>query len=391
MPTQKPDSRAGRPDRKRQLVEHAAELFLLRGYAQVSVADVARAAGVTAPSVYRHFDDKQSLLVAAVMAGVDELVDCTDRALAAPDRTIDDLITAACRLGVTRPGAASLWRWTSNYLTDEQNVLVARRTRDVVGRWAACVAADRPDLSERESVQLASAVLSICGSLSVHHSRMSEARARAELSILVHRVIALHPASAPPLPPVAPLTDPTITRRDQILDAAADLFADRGYSNVGVDDIGAAVGITGPSVYKHFSSKLAILVAIGQRSAMRLEAGVLAAFSATSDPAKLLGLLVDSYVSVITSTPDLSVAFNSAAILAGKPPAVELLDIQRRYVARWTDLLLAVDNGLKRDQATVAVHAALSIINDAVRMRRGVGRPEFAARMAYLMKGVLDV
>ncbi|NED68043.1 TetR/AcrR family transcriptional regulator, partial [Streptomyces sp. SID10244] len=110
--------------------DHAATLFLERGYPQVSVADIARAAGVTAPSVYRHFADKQSLLAAAVLAGVDDLEACTDRALsAAPTPGVDRLIAAVCTLGVRRPEATSLWRWASQHLTDDQNREVVLRTR----------------------------------------------------------------------------------------------------------------------------------------------------------------------------------------------------------------------------------------------------------------------
>lgn len=388
MPDRKPTTRTRGADRKRQLVDSAAALFLQRGYAQVSLADIARSAGVTAPSVYRHFDDKQSLLAAAVLAGVDDLESCTDRALADGDDA-DALISRVCDLAVQCPQAASLWRWTSNYLTTEQNKLVAVRTREVIGHWASALAARRTDLSEREAVQLAWAGLSVSGSLTVHHTRMSGARARDEIEKLIRRVLALSPAAAPPFetPPI--VNSATPSRRDEILDAAAELFAERGYSEVGVDEIGRAVGIAGPSLYKHFPSKMAILVAIGQRSGARLEAGVMAAYGATSDPAKLLATLVDSYVGAITSTPDLSVNFNNSPALAGQPSAAHLVDVQRRYVARWVDLLMQVDPEIKRDQGAVAVHAALSIVNDAVRMRRGSDSPQFAARMAYLMKGVL--
>ena len=117
----------------------------------------------------------------------------------------------------------------------------------------------------------------------------------------------------------------------------------------------------------------------------------MAAYSTTTDPAKLLSLLVDSYVLTITSSTDLSVAFNSSSVLAGQPAATELLDVQRRYVARWIDLLIAVHPDLSRAQAAIAVHASLSIVNDAVRMGRGAARPEFPAQMAFLMKGVLGV
>ncbi|GAA1482011.1 TetR/AcrR family transcriptional regulator [Gordonia sinesedis] len=390
MTTPKPARRARPADRKRQLVDHAATLFTDRGYPQVSLADIARAAGVTAPSLYRHFDDKQALLAAAVMAGIDDLQTCTDRALRTGSDPTAGLVRSVCALGARRPQSTSLWRSASQHLSDEQNREVALRIREILHRWAAAVA-DGSDLSERQAAELCWAILSVAGSLQVHATRMPAGRAQSEIDLLVRRVLALRPDDAPPLPATPPPVTGIATRRDEILDAAARLFAERGYAGVGVDEIGAAVGITGPSVYKHFSSKLAILLGIGQRSAARLEAGVMAAYATTGDPAKLLGLLVDSYVGVITSTPDLSVGFNNSYALAGQPTALDLLDVQRRYVGRWVDLLMQTDPELTRERAAVAVHAALSVVNDAIRIRRGTARPDFAARMAYLMKGVLGL
>ncbi|WP_040841378.1 TetR/AcrR family transcriptional regulator [Nocardia brevicatena] len=49
-------------------------------------------------------------------------------------------------------------------------------------------------------------------------------------------------------------------RSEQIARAAARLFQDMGYQNVSIDEIGAAVGLTGPAVYRHFKGKYAILV-----------------------------------------------------------------------------------------------------------------------------------
>ena len=48
-------------------------------------------------------------------------------------------------------------------------------------------------------------------------------------------------------------------RRSQILDTAAELFAARGFHGVSVADLGAACGISGPALYKHFDSKQAML------------------------------------------------------------------------------------------------------------------------------------
>ena len=49
-------------------------------------------------------------------------------------------------------------------------------------------------------------------------------------------------------------------RRAQIAMAAAELFCAHGYHGVGIDEIAATVGISGPAVYRHFPTKYAILV-----------------------------------------------------------------------------------------------------------------------------------
>lgn len=44
-------------------------------------------------------------------------------------------------------------------------------------------------------------------------------------------------------------------RRDAIIEAAALLFRRRGYPDVGIDDIGASAGISGPALYRYFDGK----------------------------------------------------------------------------------------------------------------------------------------
>lgn len=51
----------------------------------------------------------------------------------------------------------------------------------------------------------------------------------------------------------------TLTRRDELLRVAADLFAHRGFHGVSVNDIGRAAGVSGPAIYRHFASKDAML------------------------------------------------------------------------------------------------------------------------------------
>lgn len=59
-------------------------------------------------------------------------------------------------------------------------------------------------------------------------------------------------------------------RERMILDASKDLFYDRGFSAVGVNDIGAAVGMSGPAIYRHFTSKAEILTTLFDEAMDRL-------------------------------------------------------------------------------------------------------------------------
>ena len=54
------------PQRREQLIEVATKLFAKTGYDATTTADIARAAGVTEPILYRHFESKQELFVAIV-------------------------------------------------------------------------------------------------------------------------------------------------------------------------------------------------------------------------------------------------------------------------------------------------------------------------------------
>src|SRR6185503_18500058 len=75
------------------------------------------------------------------------------------------------------------------------------------------------------------------------------------------------------------------SRREQILRAAAQLFAERGARAVGVDDVGAAVGVTGPAIYRHFASKDAMLAEMLLRISERLlDGGTACVAEAGDDP-----------------------------------------------------------------------------------------------------------
>lgn len=80
-----------------------------------------------------------------------------------------------------------------------------------------------------------------------------------------------------------------LTKEEQILNAALNLFAEKGYDGVGIDEIGTTVGIKGPSLYYYFKGKEAILDGIIDRIEQYYREG----FGGGGDSVELPGSLYD--------------------------------------------------------------------------------------------------
>ena len=63
----------------------------------------------------------------------------------------------------------------------------------------------------------------------------------------------------------AAINEQPLTTADRILDAAEDLFAEKGYSATSLGDVADRVGIRSPSLYNHFRNKEALYEAVLER------------------------------------------------------------------------------------------------------------------------------
>ncbi len=88
----------------------------------------------------------------------------------------------------------------------------------------------------------------------------------------------------------------TTARTAEIRAAALELFTRLGYEATTMADIGAAVGIRGPSLYKHVASKQDLLVQIMTSTMDALLAAHSAAVATTTDPVERLRRAVDAHV-----------------------------------------------------------------------------------------------
>jgi AcrR family transcriptional regulator len=149
--------------------------------------------------------------------------------------------------------------------------------------------------------------------------------------------------------------------RERLLRAALAIFRERGYHGTGTNDIGAAAGLTGPSIYRHFASKDDLLVAAVLEGARRLGDGAIAVRS-ESDPFTALEALCRSFVEVAVDDPDLCCVyfFESRHV----PVAARTrMDVSaRRYLDTYAQLVSRVLPDLAADEVSARVQGAVLMI-----------------------------
>lgn len=153
------------------------------------------------------------------------------------------------------------------------------------------------------------------------------------------------------------------TRREQIIETAAALFAEHGFHGVSIADLGAACGFSGPALYKHFRGKQAILsemlVSISEEL---LREGRHRVRDAADDEAALAALIEWHVDFALAHKPLIVVQDRDWAALPLEARE-KVRETQRKYVEVWVKVLRSLQPDLALGQARATVHAAFGLIN----------------------------
>ena len=353
-----PPPRGTRPRNRRQLIiTAAADLFVTKGYAQVSMADVAEAVAVGPSALYRHFRSKDDLLFEVVRAALHAIAE-TVRELRGPA----DLAAAALthrRLGV-------LWQRESRRLPSERREVLRAELVEISRSVCKFVASRRPDLPEDDVEVIAWAILAAVTSLSFQRIELETDEYRELLTAIVEDVIRVRldePLTALAPPPMGTPDD----RRAELIDAAGKLFAERGYHTVGVDDVGAAVGIAGPSIYHHFATELDLMMAVMHNGTETLLAATDGAVTDAADDRARLEGLARSYAGFCFAHSEIVDVLVTETAGLPQESRDEMLRAQRAYRDRWLQPLARLYPDRPKAHSRVRLQAALNLINDIAR------------------------
>ncbi|MFI5511257.1 TetR/AcrR family transcriptional regulator [Mycobacterium sp. NPDC051804] len=152
-------------------------------------------------------------------------------------------------------------------------------------------------------------------------------------------------------------------RRSQLIAAAERLVAERGYLAVRLEDIGAAAGVSGPAIYRHFPNKEALLVELLVGISTRLLAGATDVVARADDAQSAFDGLVDFHLDFALGESDLIRIQDRD--LPNLPPSAkrQVRKAQRQYVEIWVDVLRRLNNSLGEDDARLMAHATFGLLN----------------------------
>lgn len=159
-------------------------------------------------------------------------------------------------------------------------------------------------------------------------------------------------------------------RRQELLKQAAAIMAEKGFHQTRLADVGAAVGISGPALYRHFANKEDLLGAILIEISIRLVDGARAAFARHTDdvadnPGAVLEELLAMHVGVAVDEADLVRVQGREIDNLEEGVRAKVRSLQRAYLGQWTDALLRARPDLDRPTARVRVQAAATLLNAA--------------------------
>ncbi|WP_299527656.1 TetR/AcrR family transcriptional regulator [uncultured Streptomyces sp.] len=178
-------------------------------------------------------------------------------------------------------------------------------------------------------------------------------------------------------------------RREQILREAARLFAERGFHGVGVDEIGAAVGISGPGLYRHFPGKDAMLAELLVGISERLLEGGRLRVSRTGDgaggsPEAVLDALIEGHIDFALDDRPLITLHDRELDRLREDDRKRVRRLQRQYVEVWVGVVRARYPALTEAEARVTVHAVFGLLNSTPRLTRPEALPDRASTAALL-------
>jgi len=178
-------------------------------------------------------------------------------------------------------------------------------------------------------------------------------------------------------------------RREVLLDAAARLFAERGFDRVSLEDLGAAAGVSGPAVYRHFPGKQAVLGALLVGVSENLVAGGAEVVARVEGADDALAAIVAFHVDFALANPDVIRVQDRDLDSLADDDRGRVRSLQRTYIDTWVGLLARVLPDVERPQLRIRARATFGLINSTPHSARSSPRAAVRALLESMALAAL--
>ncbi|MFC9896572.1 TetR/AcrR family transcriptional regulator [Nocardia sp. NPDC127579] len=381
-------------NRRAQIAAASAAAFGSLGYHGVSMEDIASGLGISSAALYRHYPSKYALFreellrVGNAMTASVRL--SADLAQAAPEERLRLVTDALIGATIENRASVTLVRWEGRYLEPQDQEVLARLQTEVLDALGAELAALRPELTADDLRALRVALLSTITSIADHHATLPAKQLARLLSSACQAVALTELPPAEAVEPVAAVEIPDSFKHELLLRKAVELFHERGYPNVSVEEIATAAGLSAASaVYRFYRGKSDLLSAAFRRAAERVSGAIGPAVAAAPGPQAALRTLISHYVAGSFAERDLTFVYYTEFQHVPPEDRTVLRNIQRLSVEEWARLLREVRPDLAPAEARFLIHAAFALVVD---LGRAFEAEPFAgqSRVRALMASVLQ-
>lgn len=352
-------------ERRAEILVRSAALFRRYGYPEVGIDDIGRAAGVSGPAIYRHFEGKQELLAAVIDRYLEALMERWNECAEAGEA--DAILPGVVRSAIDRPDEYYVYSTQRHWLEGDYAVGLKHRRRPVQEAWANLleslgIVAGRAEARFR--------LVAMEGVL-IHASLTGKAGRAARQAMATEASWAL--LSVPLPEPFAPAPGSRggvlrhHNRREEVLSAAIGLFAERGFASVTLRDIGAEVGVSASAIHRHFDSKDSILSTAAERSAEQMRAAISVAIRRSGTAHEAVEDIAARASALFAESCEL---FGLNLYLATSLPreaAVSVRQGRRINLDEVAHLVKDAVPGLTLAASRLRVGAMLSVLNNVVR------------------------
>ncbi|NLT28860.1 MAG: TetR/AcrR family transcriptional regulator [Propionibacterium sp.] len=162
---------------------------------------------------------------------------------------------------------------------------------------------------------------------------------------------------------------PRRERRAQLLEAASQVFAAKGYHAAAMDDIAEAGGVSKPVLYQHFDSKLELYLGLFDVHSERIVNVVLQALRGTTENEDRVAATFEAFYGFVESNdPGFRFVFESD--LTGDPRVAERSTRLHQELASAVAALIVDQTGMSLPDATLAASSLVGMAESSARAWR---------------------